>query len=532
MEATYNENTRKFKLIYFDALKAAKGEKYPYGRKQKAWQGAKKPTRREKEIEIANLLKEGAILEEAARMKAEKLKNEFAVEVATGEVVTEDKTEKINAVKYLLSVPPSKISDAKKKKSIRRVQRILEHFADYIKKQNPFMSLDDVKHPIIKGYFDSIAHYSTEFQRQTFTYLRILWNKIIIEFEDSTIKYINHFERYGKKEFLTKNKAQDKLAFTITQMQNVLADLVNNPRNKNMHGEQKFAIFYFMIVTGWRISDILGLEWKQINMQQRTIKITHSKTEDTTGHETIIYITPLMMEILQHQKTISEQHPCSQHFVFNLRPHFEEIKNPDYYINAINRILYPSLEKQGILETTPNNTGLEMKNYTVHCFRKSTITELDLSDQFTPDRITYLVGHANQDVEAKHYRKLKMYPERSTRKMLEHMEYITNLRYYWESLINDTKTAVKQEFDANTWLNDAKINELKHNFWNEDAINALHSAWENGTNITIIESVIYTCNQVRTEKALDAVTMESVQDVLQMFAWLNSQNTLNKQLHA
>jgi integrase len=532
MECTYNESTRKFKLIYFDALKAARGDKYPYGRKQKAWKSKTKPTRREKEIEIANLLKEGALLEEAARIQAEKLKNEFAVEVATGEIVTEDKTDKINAVKYLLNVQASKISDAKNKKSIRRVERAIEDFAEFIKKQNPFMSLDEVKHPIIKAYFESIAHYSTDVQKQAFTYLRILWNKIIIEFENSPIKYINHFDKYGIKEYLTKNKAQDKLAFTITQMQNVLADLVANKKNKNIHGVQKFAIFYFLIVTGWRVSDILSLEWKQINMQQRTIKLTHSKTEDTTGHETIIYITPLMMEILTTQKENAKMHPYSTHLVFNIRHHLEEITNPEFYIGAVNAILYPSLEKQGILSTTPTKTGLQLKNYTVHCFRKSTITELDLSDQFTPDRITYLVGHANNTVEAKHYRKLKMYPERSTRKMLEHMEEITNLRYYWNCLLTDTKTAVKKEHDANKWLDAAKLNELKLNFWNEDAINALYEAWKNGTKITIIEAVIYTCNTVRTEQAHDAVTKESVKDVLQMMQWVNAQNTLDKQLNA
>jgi len=237
-----------------------------------------------------------------------------------------------------------------------------------------------------------------------------------------------------------------------------------------------------------------------------------------------------MKRIIENQKKNSQQQPNNKNLIFCIRPHLEEIKSPSTYIYAINRILFPALEKMKMLKTSPNKTGMNMKNYTVHCFRKSTITELDLSEKFSANRITYLVGHANKDVEAKHYLKLKMYPERSTRKMIEHMEEITNLEYWYNRLLEGAEKAVKTTAEQNKELTATEIDSLKMNFWTDKAIDRLNDLQKNGINRVLIDIVIYTCNKTRLESDSENVKPEHVADVLQMLQWVNIDKSVNNLL--
>jgi integrase len=510
MKATYNEKKQKFNLIYKDAVKELKGEKYPHTRIQRTWKGDKKPTQREIKIEIAKLEAEGRILEEASQIEADKIKNETYVvaDVTNGECV--------NAIQWLLSVKASDLAKkAESKSSVKAVEVILKRFLDFIKDNYTLITLADIKQKHIEHFFTSIHSFCYDYQKKHFIYLKKLFRKMELTFRDG--KHFSPFNDIELDDLAKHSTEQEKMAFTIQQIKLILEWIANNTKNKNTLGEQKFGIFYMLVVTGWRIGDILSLKWEQVDMKNRTITLTHSKTAKKTKHTTIIYITPLMMTILENQRKNTADFPFNTQYVFGLRKSAKNSTNIHKWEYTIQQQLYKALEAHDILKTKKYDSELVMNNYTLHCFRKSVVTELSLNS-FSPNKITYLVGHADNSVEGQYYMKLKMYPERSTRPMIQHMEQITEIEYYYKTLKYGKKSALKDEVNENG-LNGTLTTDLKNNFWNEAAVMKLEELIADGMNTLLAKTVIYICNTRRIEAAEDEVTADMVADVAQMVKW-------------
>jgi hypothetical protein len=108
------------------------------------------------------------------------------------------------------------------------------------------------------------------------------------------------------------------------------------------------------------------------------------------------------------------------------------------------------------LKRKKSDFGLNYSNLTTHCIRKSVITELNLAKQYTSERIHYLVGHADNSIEAKHYLKFKLYPERSTRDMLEYMEELTNMRFFFNAVVYNAVKAT-EILNERTVLSDNEV---------------------------------------------------------------------------
>lgn len=530
MKATYDEKKNQFMLIYRDEVKVFNGEKYIHTRKKETWKGAKKPTKREIAAKIAELLKEGEALEQASKIEVERLKNELTEQ---GAILNYEDEETINALHYFLKLDASKICKSDKKNTIRNCAKVIRVFGDWLKKHYPSLPLHEIATFHMTEFFSSIKDFASGTQRHFFIYLNAIFKKILIDFEKSKIKYINPFARYTKKDFITENEVLKKMPFTVNQIIDILKQVVSNKEEQstawgNIQMQQKFFIFYFLIVTGWRIGDILTLTWEQVNFDIRQIVLTHMKTENNTAFETAIFITPLMEKILKQQKENSKLHPYNTNLVFNIRKTC--IENPNYedYNRAMNDYLLEILGKMGILISKVSKKNRKQHNFGIHSFRKSAITELHLTGLFSSQRIHYLVGHNDSSTEGQHYLALRMYPERSTRDLIEHMETVTKLEFFFNHLLQGNKQAHAHEHEKNEWLSFAQINELKINFWTDEAIEVLHKAWKNGTNIKVIEVAISVCSQQRLQNAARQVTVQMTKDVLQMLSWVNANKNVEK----
>jgi integrase len=523
MKVTYNETKQKFKLIYFDAVKELKGDNYPYSRIQRTWKGDKKPTQRQIKIEIAKLEEEGKVLEKDCAIKAENIKKSENIVI-----VNEDGL--INAVHWFSNLKPESIATkATAKGTFQKVERHIKRFHDFLKQNYALITLDKIKKNHIEEYFKTLSNFCQGEQKAHFTYLKKMFEKVINDNEESTIKYINPLKKLELDDVITPKKKVEKIGFTIDELKSIFNMFVKDEKNKGRFAEQKFGIFYFLAVTGWRISDILNLTWNQVDMEKRTISLTHGKTELKNGHETIIYITPLMKQILERMKENQKLHPFNLQLVFNQRKSARNISKPNKYMEILQSALYPILEDLGIMKVRTNDFNMNFKNYTMHCFRKTLITELTIAE-FNEVTINYLVGHANNTVEGKHYLNLKTYPERSTRKMIEHMEQSGDLLYYWEKLINGKDAAQKKLYKLNKWLSPSMIEDMKNNFWSEKAINQLEELYSQGVNMLLIETLIQLCNKVRQDSDESEVTEDMVKDYYQMSKWFNLENIMKEKL--
>lgn len=521
MKVTYNEDKRKFNVIYFDAVKELKGDTYPYTRKQISWKGKKKPTQKEVKFEIARLEEEYKVIEQSLLLEANKLKE-------TEQVITNE-GEEINAVLYFTNLKVKDVATkAQSDSCLSKVQRHIDRFKNFLKENYSLITLDKIKKSHIEEYFTTLSNYCQQEQKAHYTYLKKIFNKVVNDNEESTIKYTNPLNKIEWEDLITPKKQNKKIGFTTQQVKNIM-ELFCSAGNKGSHEEQKFGIFYFLIVTGWRISDILNLTWEQVDMTNRTITITHGKTELTTGHETVIFITPLMMNILERMKNNQKEFPFNTQLVFNHRTYGTQVKKPEKYVYVMQRTLYPILTKMGIMKQRTNDFNKIFNNYTLHCFRKTVITELTLA-KFGEVSINYLTGHANNTVEGKHYLNLITYPERSTRKMIEHMEEHCDLLYYWLLLTTDKATAQKQLYKMNKWLKSSVIEDLKNNFWTDKAIEKLEELYESGVNALLIETIIKLCNVIRTEQSASEVTVKMVDDFYMMSRWLNLEDLMKQKL--
>ena len=518
MKATYNEKKRQFNLIYFDAVKELNGHPYPHTRLQETWKGEKKPTQKQIKQKIAEFELKGETLQKERELEAARLKQ-------NNDIVETNTTDEVTAIHYFNKVQLKNISKSKNKEVLKNIERILNNFKEWIKENYTLITMTDIKRSHIKEYFETLTDYCEGIQTTYYTYIKKVFKNFVNEMEEKNQKAFNPFNRLTVAEVLNKKKKEMKIGFTIEEIKAILNIYTNNEKNKGILAEQTVAILYFLIVTGWRVGDIVALKWEQIDLKNRIITLNHKKT----NQETKIYITPLMMTILERMKENLKEYSINKHLVFGFRGMTIKVNNFKSYKQKLNEKLNKIVNEMGILKTRTTSFGYELNNYTIHCFRKSLITELTLGN-FNKQKIDYMVGHENKTVDTEHYLHLLTYPERTTRKMIEHMEEQCELKYFWLKVTKNTIEATRELYKLNKWLKKSVIEDMKNNFWNDEAINKLEELYNNGVNIVLIEMMIALCNKLRTETGEEEVTLKMVEDFYELSKIFNFEHDMKKQL--
>ena len=401
----YNKKTRTFTVIWKDYAKEALGEKYPYSRKSEKWQGVKHPSASERRAVEKRLMTFAADEEYKSKDKAQYIR-------------THGNEEEITASGYLTALSDDDLTITSRQAEKREARRFINEFISWLDDKHKGIVLHKINEVITKEYYKhlqgrGIAYGSIQ---KHITRLSYIFKQVIRKYEDSPLKYKNPFATLRLDEVITKTAATRRKPYTDLQLQDFLHYSITSKKLNKWQILQRFSIFYFLTVTGWRISDILSLTWQQVDLQKGIIKLTHSKTQKD-GIKTELYITDLMNDILTALYLMrGEATKENRDYIFSLRT--ENAKGIYFSISKF----YKDTRKELRLDEHEQKGKVKTYTYTIHSFRHTVITRLTQAG-YQEAKINYLVGHAPKTTEEKHYLTLTA---DDTKDLIEYLEDYSN----------------------------------------------------------------------------------------------------------
>ena len=425
MATTYDEKTRKFRLRWKDYVKEQKGEKNPYGRLMIGWKEKKKPTK----AQLKELLKKyDALCNE--KEEESKLLAEHIIKAQNG-----DNDGVINAADYFLTLPDSELCKNSAAVTLSKARGIATEFGEFLQKNYPTLFLHEVREAHLDAYFEPIKDRSYETLGRRLMRINYFFRRIMKRQQDSKLPYRNPCDDYNLEKVRGDTTVTRKQRFTVQQLRSLLTETMTvKGYTKGIYRSQLYAMVYFHAVTGWRTSDITGLKWSEVDLNERIITKVHAKTKkDET--RTKLYITDIMMDILVSLREMCKDDPMNldPDYVFPLRPRGGSPKGGMAHSGYVMMKAYVDQfrAKHGLTQT--KKTGIRNLNpICVHSFRDTVIQELAQTD-FNTDKINYLVGHSTGDVNNTNYLRFEMEAMRTTKTMVEHLERVIGAQFWNDS---------------------------------------------------------------------------------------------------
>lgn len=423
---TYNKKTRTFTVIWKDHAKEALGVKYPYGRKSKKWLGDKAPTASEKRAIEKELMQHA---------DAEEMKSKEQASI----IRVHGKSEEITAAGYLMTLKDEELTITKDKTAHRVARHRINTFINWLNTKHRGLALHQVNSAIATQYYKYLEGEKLAYAtiQHHIARLRFVFNDAMIKYETSPLKPSNPFATLRLHKVITKVAGHKRKAYENEQLQQFLHASVKTNQLNKWQLLQRFATYYFLMVTGWRVNDILRLKWESVDLQQRIIKHTHRKTKNKRL-QTELGITDLMHEILLMLKEMQQYAPDNRkEFVFALYTGNADTS----YGNLIQH--FARLREKWGLDEQEKLGQQKTYTYTIHSFRGTVITRLTQAG-YQDARINYLVGHAPTNTETKHYLDLKA---KDTLALIEHMERLCNADEiaYEVEVIKQRRDEIKRE---------------------------------------------------------------------------------------
>lgn len=318
----------------------------------------------------------------------------------------------LNAVDYLSSL--TRLTRSNKADSEKYAKASMDKFVGFLSKRYRALYLHQINSVIAEEFIRTqkgYAYTSVETMRHHLAYI---FGRICNQMEDSDLKYKNPWRTLIVKDIVTLKKKTPKSFISPQQFKTVLKNLKVAKRISKRYATCLEAMFHMLWCYGWRICDIAGLKWSNVDFENRVISVTHSKTKDSSGLKTAVYLTDTMMELLNRCK-------FREDYVFDTCKRLGMKKNPTQNNeDNLRNFLRRQLDKMGLDET--NKVGKrKVRPYTVHSIRGSVATLLKLND-FGEERVAYLLGHAGKSIEERAYNRFYLLPKESTQAMVECME--------------------------------------------------------------------------------------------------------------
>lgn len=422
MKITYDAKKNAYVIIYKDYSKVKQGMKYPYGRKQVKSE-TPKPTLRERNARIKELEREYAKIELATD----------EIEVLHGAI-----DEAKDAVRYLESLPQSSICISKNEDVIKQEIRRFQLFVDFLKEQRKGIKLHELDDKLVEDFAATLEQYSYGTFCDILNRVDVVLRGALKEFRGSTLKYYNPFHNVKFRELREEQHGNRRSIFSQSDLQFILAKAKDKKdikgRGYTMTPErifQRYAIVYMMMVTGWRIGDVVGMRWDEVDLERRVITKTFKKTAKKQIH-TRLYITDKMHELLSEVKTVCKPKDGDSPLLFPLRRCGVKPQNLNKSaMQNVRNFLLSCIKHLGLFTAIDTKFNRRFFAYSPHSLRATTITALTIKG-FNESMINYLVGHTPRTIEERHYLKFDMDPKRSTAAMLEYMEDYIGARYLYE----------------------------------------------------------------------------------------------------
>ena len=410
----YNKKTRTFTVIWKDYAKEALGEKYPYSRKSEKWQGVKPPSASERRAVEKRLMTLAEDEEYKSKGKADYIR-------------THGNDEAITASGYLTNLQEDELSRTSRQGEKKEARRIINDFVTWLDGKHKGIALHKINEVIATQFYKHLEQKGITLGtiQKYKTRLSYIFKRVIRKYEDSPLKYKNPFSTLSLGDAITPQAPHKRKPYTEAELQDFLHHSKTSKKLNKWQILQRFAIFYFMTVTGWRIGDILTLTREQIDLQKGIIKLTHSKTKER-DLKTELYITDLMSEILTALYLMKDKAPNEyKHLVFSMR----KGGSPSAWYNSI-KTHFDDTRAKLKLDEYEQKGKVKTYTYTLHSFRHTVITRLTQAG-YQEAKINYLVGHAPKTTEEKTYLTLEA---KDTKELIQHMENLAKTQYFFEKL--------------------------------------------------------------------------------------------------
>lgn len=385
--ARYDKNYEGWILEYTDHMKILQGKRGDSKKKQKDREYPKL-SKRLKEMRYAQMLN---------------LALELESKTQSGIVCKENAHKPVLAVDYLPKMQV--IAKTTKKQSLDERKRHIKEFVEFLKVRYPKRYLHEINKEVARAFFIHYAHLSLGSLDKKRNSMAAIFHRIQDDMDDldSPFRFRNPF---AKPEILDGIKVieEDK----VTAVERKLFE-IDQVKEAIQHAEERSKYLAFLwkmgFLTGWRMSDILNLQWKQVDLQKRTIDLVFGKTSEKKI-KTRIYITDLMLSFIEEVRD-----PKNDEFIL-----------PDEWVgdNGRKKANYHCrrlLDAMGLDERA--NSGVQNASiYTFHGLRGTVLTNLKTKD-FNRDRIDFLVGHRGKGVDKDNYDRFHEKPMESTKDMID-----------------------------------------------------------------------------------------------------------------
>lgn len=401
----YNRKKRTFTVLWKDYAKEVLGKKYPYGRKSEKWKESEKPTAEQIKQRKEQLLQEAIHAELKSKEKAAYIK-------------IHGNEDELLAAGYLNELPDKELSNTDNLQEKKRARFYLTDFTAWLNDNYKKITLTSLDEEIATEYYRYLRH-ERKYAYATVGLITKRLRFILNNVERKVKGFYNPFKNVKISNTLTYHAPYTKEAFTFRELNHFLLSTLgfDDPYRQL----QEFATFYLLIVTGWRVHDVLLMKWKQINMQEKLVTITHSKTKNR-NITTVLKMTPTMHLLFSLLKKLQEKAPQElQEYV--LCYHNKDVKMERAPYGKTHYLFNKTRDELGY-NTTSKKGQITLHRYTIHSFRSSLITRL-LLDDFQEARINKLVGHTPKTTEERAY--LKFTPDDLTA-LVAHMEENTGVK--------------------------------------------------------------------------------------------------------
>ncbi len=414
-KVTYSKKTRTFTAIWKDYACEAEGKRYPYGRKSRRWTGQKAPTAAEKRQMICEMLLHAQKAELASLERAEHIRI-YGAQAA------------VSAEAYLEGLGEDELCISTTQEARKAARQVINTFVRWLKVEHAGLALHRVNSCIAAQYYrylqatnlsyGTIEHYIAR--------LRFVFHAAQLRYEESVYKPGNPFAALRLHKVIPKVMGHRRKPYTEAQLAGFLAAAAEQGGPNMWRRLQRFGAYYFLIVTGWRVNDVLRMRWEQVDMQRGIIWMKHSKTQNI-GIRTELKITGLMQTLLpaleKLQELAAEEHRGYMFPLWSGKAGSAYADLAQHFAKCRAEWQLAEYEQQGVNKT---------HTYTIHSFRGTLITLLTRAG-FQESLINYLVGHAPRGTEARHYLTLGA---EDTRAMVEYMEKICKAQQWEEKLRN------------------------------------------------------------------------------------------------
>lgn len=415
------------------------------------------------------------------------------------------------ATKFLRNLKDSQVTSSEREKTIRDARKAVNDFSDWLDKNYPNILLNKITKVIAEAYFKTLEKkFAFSSIKTTRAYLVFTFNRIIDYFEEAPFKILNPFSRVTLKKVLTDTVENRKAIFSKEELSLILKRAGQGERLKTPMLVQRYALFYFLMVTGWRVGDIADMTWEAVNYKKRILTNLHAKTEKSTGVSTKIYITPLMERVLKTMESYQRPEEFKK-YIFSVGR--KGVKDLHQRIVTNTQSHMDNMREELNLHDSAKRGKYEMHSHTIHSIRGSFITHM-VGEGHPETLVDYIVGHNLSSVNAKHYSRYDSDPEKFTRTIIETMEGFIDAEFAFHVSIYGEDRAMGLMIDGDSieaMPNGWEENLIKNKFWTEEGIDYLRYLSDVGNPPSKIKKTIEAINRYREEKAaklIDASLIE------------------------